>query len=963
MRIKKINIDGFGIHQNLKLEDISPNLNVVYGKNEEGKTTIKDFVNTIFFGFKSKNDLRRHEPLNGGNHGGSLTLATPLWEGIISRDLMKGKSNVDANVVSVRGQENIKLEALLMGISEKVYENVFSFGLDELNKLSNLTDKEVMDYIYTAGLGLNNSSLKNIRKGLKGEMDTLWKLKGKKGINEDLEHLKGVNEEKVKLQSQSKAYVELQERLENLSNQKKLLEEEKKKLQRETVRLDLLHKGLPIYKELNAIENTIVNNQVRGNFTADDKNELLNLNSRLEELNLQLLSTIEQLEGLAGQISNTEVKEKLLESDEEINHLLMHIPVQRQSVKHYDETLERLTIIDDSIYSAMEKLNGVLTKELEKIKLPLGVEGQLEDNYGVYSEKKSEMEILQRELDNLRLDMEIYEKEIELLGEEIISQKIRALNSVRAEKVKEPNNKSVTLFLISFLLMATIFVGWMGYPFWVMALLAASLLPLTGAYLHNTFFLPRKKSHKIKESLQKMGYNHDMTLSEIEIMIRDLEKDKASIDHLTKEKEKLSSRKENKEKIYLQLKEYLNELNFEKEKLLEEIGIDKKSNFKTAIDATGLIDDVKKLQLEKSKLTDKLRDEKAKMDEFTEKAIRLLDNLNYKVEKNFEEIAAKLELISLALKDEKVKHTKLTQLKDSQNSLSKELKAIEAKKEEVLRRTNELLLTGQVHSLEEYLQRYKEFEGYLELAKQRENLISKLETVCPDHNLLNRYKDWTVLDVQQKLKEMEEELARLGEEIEANNVAKGKITQEIHTLEESDSLEKLLYEEMHIKEKVRKQVINWCKNKLALSILEVAVKEYEDKYQPEVFKRAEKYFSFMTDNRYTRVKLKGETQEIVVLNSKGREISSEFLSRGTQEQLYICVRLGLMEEFSEKNGNLPALFDDVFVNFDDHRAHKAVEALLEFSKKNQVIFFTCHRRILDILNKTGNNTTNIINLS
>ena len=47
------------------------------------------------------------------------------------------------------------------------------------------------------------------------------------------------------------------------------------------------------------------------------------------------------------------------------------------------------------------------------------------------------------------------------------------------------------------------------------------------------------------------------------------------------------------------------------------------------------------------------------------------------------------------------------------------------------------------------------------------------------------------------------------------------------------------------------------------------------------------------------------------------------------------------------------MMDDIFVNFDDERDERIVKILSQFSKKRQVIVFTCHKRSLEAYKNIG----------
>lgn len=45
--------------------------------------------------------------------------------------------------------------------------------------------------------------------------------------------------------------------------------------------------------------------------------------------------------------------------------------------------------------------------------------------------------------------------------------------------------------------------------------------------------------------------------------------------------------------------------------------------------------------------------------------------------------------------------------------------------------------------------------------------------------------------------------------------------------------------------------------------------------------------------------------------------------------------------------NLPLFFDDLFVNFDEHRLHAALGLLGELSVSRQIVMMTCHRHVAE----------------
>ena len=78
---------------------------------------------------------------------------------------------------------------------------------------------------------------------------------------------------------------------------------------------------------------------------------------------------------------------------------------------------------------------------------------------------------------------------------------------------------------------------------------------------------------------------------------------------------------------------------------------------------------------------------------------------------------------------------------------------------------------------------------------------------------------------------------------------------------------------------------------------------------------------------------------IVELNN-GQYISVDNLSIGTVEQIYLSLRLSIMEELSTEK--MPIMLDETFAYYDSERLQAALEFLA--NTDHQVIIFTCTNR-------------------
>ncbi|SYW08228.1 ATP-binding protein [Oenococcus oeni] len=147
MEIKRIHISGFGKFSDFNL-DFKNDLQVIYGQNEAGKSTLRQFITGILFGFaqNKRQSSNLYEPRNGSQYGGDLVFEQDgsLWD--VSR-LGRTQSKLeitDQNGNHVNNPE-IFLTKLLSPFSQDSFEDIFSFDQEQLNEIRSLSGKELSD--------------------------------------------------------------------------------------------------------------------------------------------------------------------------------------------------------------------------------------------------------------------------------------------------------------------------------------------------------------------------------------------------------------------------------------------------------------------------------------------------------------------------------------------------------------------------------------------------------------------------------------------------------------------------------------------------------------------------------------------------------------------------------------------------------------------------------------------------
>ncbi|MDZ4655367.1 MAG: hypothetical protein U1F44_05795, partial [Coriobacteriia bacterium] len=143
-------------------------------------------------------------------------------------------------------------------------------------------------------------------------------------------------------------------------------------------------------------------------------------------------------------------------------------------------------------------------------------------------------------------------------------------------------------------------------------------------------------------------------------------------------------------------------------------------------------------------------------------------------------------------------------------------------------------------------------------------------------------------------------------------------------------------------ERLQESAEEYAVLRAAARLVGATQERYERERQPDVVRRAQEAFRRITGDRYVglTVPIAGGSVEVFDAHSEAK--TSEELSRGTAEQMYLALRLGLIGQLDDVGRGLPVLMDDVLVNFDPERRRGAAEAIAELAEHRQVVLFTCH---------------------
>ena len=273
---------------------------------------------------------------------------------------------------------------------------------------------------------------------------------------------------------------------------------------------------------------------------------------------------------------------------------------------------------------------------------------------------------------------------------------------------------------------------------------------------------------------------------------------------------------------------------------------------------------------------------------------------------------------------------------EEENKLNK----INLENEEIKKQMN--ILDGQIELLEKNSEDTKneieKIENNLDnkLLEEKNNIIENNKNNFSEdyiNDLFNSNIDLLINTNQRKINDLNLQLHKL--EIDRDNI--------------DPKLEKLTHTEelLEIEQENLKKLQNRAEElNLAKVILDEAYTEMKKNITPKFNQSLSKNIEKISDGKYKNIII---NDQITVELDDGRYVPAESLSIGTVEQIYLSLRLAIMNEISKEK--LPVMLDEAFAYYDDQR----LEAALDFLNKidNQVILFTCTNREKEILEKNN----------
>ena len=143
----------------------------------------------------------------------------------------------------------------------------------------------------------------------------------------------------------------------------------------------------------------------------------------------------------------------------------------------------------------------------------------------------------------------------------------------------------------------------------------------------------------------------------------------------------------------------------------------------------------------------------------------------------------------------------------------------------------------------------------------------------------------------------------------------------------------------------------YARVRAAAILLRWALERFRHEKQGPMLQRAGALFRVLTGGSFTDLKVGFDERDRMRLDAvreDGEPIVVSGLSAGTEDQLYLALRVAAIEDYVSRAVPLPFVADDLFLNFDEERSAAGFRILGELAERTQVLFFTHHEHLVGI---------------
>jgi uncharacterized protein YhaN len=892
MQLREIHIESFGTLRDRHAIGLSSGINVIHGPNEFGKTTLLNFVRRILFGFPDRRFKGNPYRVSGGAaHCGRLVCKLANGKTVI----ISRREGIDGGPLKILMDntelfDQKELNRILDGIGGGFYQNVYAIDLDVLDKKESLEEDEVKSHIYGAGLGLGNISLKDIRDEFTNRAEEFFKPAGRnQRIPELYREILALEQDIRQIKTDLSKYDALVNDRDKLMDTVVLLNSQIRTLEREQRKLENQRNLFPEFVTLVRAEKRLSELEVLPLFTEGAPSELERWKSQITALDGQIEEETRELRKLQSERDNLLVNQIIIEKEADITSL------QRNSEKY-------ISAFNDvgGIEQERDRLRKRTRERIQKLGQGWTEESVKTFNLILLQEDKihltrDELSDANRIIDSAKNKLELYR------------------DRKRQESSKTfaaPALLKYAIYSMAVLALIGAVLGFNANQTWLAALSTTVFVIGLGFILFMLF----SKTSSLPDSLEHL-YEEELFKAEKDF----------------------------------------SELKNEWSKFLESINLDRDLSPDAADQALAEIKGIKN-DLE-------LLDREEKRIQEMHIAIKSVEKLHNNVATSFpkskvsNDVATNIAIFNQILNEAKETETKKKGIEVQIRRFNTRIGGTKEKKRQAEAELQRYVSSVGAKGEDDFRIKcgiFNETQEQKGIIKRSKEIIQK--TIGMDErydNFIQSVSSTTPDEIGSKLKEIESQMQELERKRADADQEIGEKRNEINRLSSNDDLLEKQSELEFKKQRLRDYATDWVIPEIALFVRDKAIMQNETIRQPDVIKAAKDIFTNITNHAYSMIIKSAETNEIKIQDAMGGGKSIPEMSRGTKEQLYFAMRLGLIKDYEVKKEPMPIVMDDILVNFDDDRGPFAIKELATFARDRQVIVLTCHKNAIELYKSLG----------
>lgn len=888
MNIRSMHIKGFGRFTNETFH-VDPNNQLIYGKNETGKSTLYHFIRTMLFGFPSKREMvRDFTPVNGAVYGGVLVLEHPM-HGQISIERYKETNRGQAKVVMPGGEvgDDVLLERLIHPLTKEVFDHIFTFQQEQLTDLSQLNEVRLQHLLLSVGL-TGSERLTDLTDSLLKRRQKIYKPMGRIPIlNQKLQQLDKLERKIVESEQQEASYQgklarqkELLRMLDELTDDKKHLQDLEKTLLEQQKRFPLYVEWQSLQKEvgrLQKVSSSVVNT------IKDSLQEYRYLEKREKDiLTSQVGENKSDAPGFQFYLANQSLFDDVLTEQLVVEKMVERRRVLEEQLKDYQESkkvlLEKYQLENIQLGRTVsefdrESMNQLASKEEELVREKV-----------LLTNEKSRLSIQRRELDT---DLTLKEQE---LNQNDITQPIDSKQKETPTGIGMLSSVGIGLGAIFIVLAFVLGQYWLMIP--------GMLLLLIGGGAR--WWSQQEPAVQQETEQDKEAYVLQLTLSdevegEYHALIEKLETVTDSLQRIMDQKQEWSD-------LY---------------------GLSMKDTLQTWLMKMPVFEQLGTIQEKETEMAQNLATIDAVLVSYSESlhfASQWIPFENQTISEKFEGVRQFVEAQQAGLKEQMYQDSDLLQTHN-------QLEDIKTQKEGLIAKMTTILGS-------EYGSRVEDISIWLKEQEQWQSSQQRLsEVTLAVEDYFDLTKDYQLLQINQTLLKTKDQQDSVQQRVEELQAEYQTVKFESQQMEKNGTLAKLYQERENELTYIQALSDEWLGYRLAEEMTQDVLQFLSDQQLPALLTTVSSYFKLLTKDRYHKVYLK-EGRLMV------RDITHQWpvvqLSTGTKDQLFMAFRLGFIHLHLE-DYQCPVMIDDGWLNLDQDRKTTLFNLLKGLSQKTQII--------------------------